>query len=619
MARTIAHELSVRQGWSVVVENMAGGAATIGTRYVARAEPDGHVLLLGSNQTHGSNPGLLKEVGYDPVRDFAPIAGIGDLQHLLVVRKGLGVANVRELIAYVQRQPGSLNGGSSGVGSASHLALQPFKLRTWAQDCARALYRGVGPLAQDLAGGQVDLAFATVAGVLGVVRSNDIQALAVASAQPSPVLPQLPLLGAEGVGNAEADGWIALFAPARTPIDVQSPRCPQAVLLALLLCDPKVADLIGASERHDRRPAARGAQDVRDRRTLQMGRRDQGRRNFDGVHPIAVARPDECRFDFLALRRRATAPRNAGSALAVCGPDPHFSGIIVISSRIGAVDWRLRPLNSPSREARNHAMNQYHDLLERILADGAEKHDRTGTGTLSIFGHQMRFNLSAGFPMLTTKRLPLKSIMHELLWFLAGDTNIKYLKDNGVSIWDEWADANGDLGPVYGSQWRSWPAPDGRSIDQISNVIDMIKRNPDSRRLIVSAWNPADVDKMALPPCHCLFQFYVANGKLSCQLYQRSADVFLGVPFNIASYALLTMMVAQVTGLKPGDFVHSLGDAHLYSNHLEQARLQLTRPTRPLPVMKINPEVKDIFAFRYEDFALEGYDPHPHIKAEVAV
>ena len=225
-------------------------------------------------------------------------------------------------------------------------------------------------------------------------------------------------------------------------------------------------------------------------------------------------------------------------------------------------------------------MNQYHDLLERILSDGAEKHDRTGTGTLSIFGHQMRFNLSAGFPMLTTKRLPLKAIVHELLWFLAGDTNIKYLKDNGVSIWDEWADANGDLGPVYGSQWRSWPAPDGRHIDQISNVIDMIKRNPDSRRLIVSAWNPADVDKMALPPCHCLFQFYVANGKLSCQLYQRSADVFLGVPFNIASYALLTMMVAQVTGLKPGDFVHSFGDTHLYSNHLEQARLQLTRPTR---------------------------------------
>jgi thymidylate synthase len=264
-------------------------------------------------------------------------------------------------------------------------------------------------------------------------------------------------------------------------------------------------------------------------------------------------------------------------------------------------------------------MNQYHDLLERILSDGAEKHDRTGTGTLSVFGHQMRFDLSAGFPLLTTKRLPLKAIVHELLWFLAGDTNIKYLHDHGVSIWDEWADANGDLGPVYGAQWRSWPAPDGRSIDQITNVVDMIKRNPDSRRLIVSAWNPAEVDKMALPPCHCLFQFYVAKGKLSCQLYQRSADSFLGVPFNIASYALLTMMVAQVTGLKAGDFVHTLGDAHLYSNHLEQARLQLTRMPRTLPTMTINPAVKDIFAFKYEDFKLENYDPHPHIKAEVAV
>jgi len=264
-------------------------------------------------------------------------------------------------------------------------------------------------------------------------------------------------------------------------------------------------------------------------------------------------------------------------------------------------------------------MNQYHDLLERILSDGAEKTDRTGTGTLSVFGHQMRFNLASGFPMLTTKKLHLKSIVHELLWFLAGDTNIKYLNDNGVRIWDEWADENGNLGPVYGSQWRSWPAQDGGTIDQISNLIEMIRKSPDSRRLIVSAWNPAEVDKMALPPCHCLFQFYVANGKLSCQLYQRSADVFLGVPFNIASYALLTMMVAQVTGLKPGDFVHSLGDAHLYSNHLEQARLQLTRPTRPLPAMKINPDVKDIFSFRYEDFTLENYDPHPHIKAEVAV
>jgi thymidylate synthase len=264
-------------------------------------------------------------------------------------------------------------------------------------------------------------------------------------------------------------------------------------------------------------------------------------------------------------------------------------------------------------------MKQYHDLLERILAEGAQKSDRTGTGTLSVFGHQMRFDLSAGFPMLTTKRLPLKAIVHELLWFLAGDTNIKYLHEHGVSIWDEWADANGDLGPVYGRQWRSWEAPDGRTIDQIANVVSMIRKSPDSRRLIVSAWNPADVDKMALPPCHCLFQFYVANGKLSCQLYQRSADSFLGVPFNIASYALLTMMIAQVTGLKAGDFVHTLGDAHLYSNHMEQAHLQLSRSPRPLPVMKINPDVKDIFGFRYEDFALQGYDPHPHIKAEVAV
>ena len=264
-------------------------------------------------------------------------------------------------------------------------------------------------------------------------------------------------------------------------------------------------------------------------------------------------------------------------------------------------------------------MHQYHDLLERILADGAEKHDRTGTGTLSVFGHQMRFNLAAGFPLLTTKKLALKSIIHELLWFLKGDTNIKYLKDHGVSIWDEWADENGDLGPVYGAQWRSWPAPDGGSIDQIANVVEMIRRNPDSRRLIVSAWNPAEVDRMALPPCHCLFQFYVANGRLSCQLYQRSADVFLGVPFNIASYALLTMMVAQVTGLKAGEFIHTLGDAHLYSNHLEQARLQLTRAPRALPTMTLNPDVTDLFAFRFEDFALSNYDPHPHIKAEVAV
>ena len=264
-------------------------------------------------------------------------------------------------------------------------------------------------------------------------------------------------------------------------------------------------------------------------------------------------------------------------------------------------------------------MHQYHDLLERILADGAEKHDRTGTGTLSVFGHQMRFNLAAGFPLLTTKKLALKAIIHELLWFLKGDTNIKYLKDHGVSIWDEWADENGDLGPVYGAQWRSWPAPDGGSIDQIANVVEMIRRNPDSRRLIVSAWNPAEVDRMALPPCHCLFQFYVANGRLSCQLYQRSADVFLGVPFNIASYALLTMMVAQVTGLKAGEFIHTLGDAHLYSNHLEQARLQLARAPRALPTMTLNPDVTDLLTFRFEDFTLSNYDPHPHIKAEVAV
>jgi thymidylate synthase len=264
-------------------------------------------------------------------------------------------------------------------------------------------------------------------------------------------------------------------------------------------------------------------------------------------------------------------------------------------------------------------MRQYQDLMERILADGVEKRDRTGTGTISVFGHQMRFNLAGGFPLLTTKKLHVKSIVHELLWFLAGDTNIKYLNEHGVRIWDEWADESGELGPVYGQQWRSWPSQDGTTIDQIGNVIDMIRRNPDSRRLIVTAWNPAEVDKMALPPCHALFQFYVAEGKLSCQLYQRSADVFLGVPFNIASYALLTLMVAQVCGLKPGDFVHTLGDAHLYLNHLEQARLQLSRPLRALPSMKLNPAVNDIFAFRYEDFTLENYDPHPHIKAAVAV
>jgi len=264
-------------------------------------------------------------------------------------------------------------------------------------------------------------------------------------------------------------------------------------------------------------------------------------------------------------------------------------------------------------------MRQYHDLLEHILENGVKKEDRTGTGTISVFGYQMRFDLNEGFPCITTKKLHLRSIIHELLWFLKGDTNIQYLKDNNVSIWDEWADENGNLGPVYGSQWRSWPTADGRHIDQIKQVIDQLKNNPDSRRIIVSAWNVGEIEKMALPPCHAFFQFYVADGKLSCQLYQRSADTFLGVPFNIASYALLTMMMAQVCGLKPGDFVHTLGDAHLYSNHLEQARLQLSRDFRPLPQMKINPEVKDLFEFKYEDFELINYDPHPHIKAEVAV
>ncbi len=264
-------------------------------------------------------------------------------------------------------------------------------------------------------------------------------------------------------------------------------------------------------------------------------------------------------------------------------------------------------------------MKQYHELMTHILEKGVKKEDRTGTGTISVFGYQMRFDLSEGFPVVTTKKLHLKSIIHELLWFLKGDTNIKYLKDNGVSIWDEWADEKGNLGPVYGYQWRSWPTPDGGHIDQISKVIEQIKKTPDSRRLIVSAWNVADVDKMKLPPCHAFFQFYVAEGKLSCQLYQRSADVFLGVPFNIASYALLTMMVAQVCGLQPGDFVHTLGDAHLYSNHLEQTRLQLSREQRPLPQMKINPAVKSIFDFKYEDFTLENYNPHPAIKADVAV
>lgn len=264
-------------------------------------------------------------------------------------------------------------------------------------------------------------------------------------------------------------------------------------------------------------------------------------------------------------------------------------------------------------------MRQYHDLMRHILENGVEKSDRTGTGTKSVFGYQMRFDLSEGFPVITTKKLHLRSIIHELLWFLQGDTNIKYLKDNGVRIWDEWADENGDLGPVYGYQWRNWPDGKGGTIDQITKLVENIKTKPDSRRHIVSAWNVADVDNMALPPCHTMFQFYVANGKLSCQLYQRSADVFLGVPFNIASYSLLVLMIAQVCDLEPGEFVHTFGDAHLYSNHYEQAELQLTRNFRPLPTMKLNPEVKDLFEFKYEDFELVGYDPHPHIKAEVAV
>ena len=264
-------------------------------------------------------------------------------------------------------------------------------------------------------------------------------------------------------------------------------------------------------------------------------------------------------------------------------------------------------------------MEQYHKLLKHILDHGVKKEDRTGTGTLSVFGYQMRFNLAEGFPLVTTKKLHLRSIIHELLWFLQGDTNIKYLKENNVSIWDEWADADGNLGPVYGYQWRSWPSHEGGHIDQISQLIDQIKRNPDSRRLLVSAWNVACVNDMALPPCHTMFQFYVAEGKLSCQLYQRSADTFLGVPFNIASYALLTLMIAQVCDLQPGEFIHTFGDAHLYLNHLEQTELQLSRDLRPLPTMKINPSIKDIFGFKFEDFELQNYDPHPHIKAEVAV
>ncbi len=264
-------------------------------------------------------------------------------------------------------------------------------------------------------------------------------------------------------------------------------------------------------------------------------------------------------------------------------------------------------------------MKQYHDLLQHLLDNGVKKSDRTGTGTFSVFGHQMRFDLKEGFPLLTTKKLHTKSIIHELLWFLKGETNIAYLKENGVSIWDEWADENGNLGPVYGYQWRSWPNPDGTQTDQITKLVEGLKKNPDGRRHIVSAWNPSFIDQMALPPCHCLFQFYVAEGKLSCQLYQRSADTFLGVPFNIASYALLTMMMAQVCGYEPGEFVWTGGDVHLYGNHVEQAQLQLSRDFRPLPQMKLNPEVKNIFDFKYEDFSLENYDPHPHIKAAVAV
>jgi thymidylate synthase len=264
-------------------------------------------------------------------------------------------------------------------------------------------------------------------------------------------------------------------------------------------------------------------------------------------------------------------------------------------------------------------MQQYLELMRHVLENGVRKEDRTGTGTLSVFGYQSRYDLSQGFPLVTTKKLHLRSIIHELIWFLRGDTNIRYLHENSVTIWDEWADANGELGPVYGHQWRSWPAPDGRKIDQITQVVEQIRNTPDSRRIIVSAWNVADVDRMALPPCHAFFQFYVADGRLSCQLYQRSADIFLGVPFNIASYALLVMMMAQVTGLAPGDFVHTLGDAHLYANHLDQARTQLEREPRPLPVMQLNPARTNIFDFVYEDFTLAGYDPHPHIKAPVAV
>lgn len=264
-------------------------------------------------------------------------------------------------------------------------------------------------------------------------------------------------------------------------------------------------------------------------------------------------------------------------------------------------------------------MRQYLDLLQHILKNGKEKHDRTGTGTISVFGYQMRFDLKQGFPLLTTKKVHTKSVIHELLWFLKGETNVKYLRDNGVTIWDEWADENGELGPVYGKQWRSWPKPDGTSIDQISQLIETIKKNPDSRRLIVSAWNPSEIDKMALPPCHCFFQFYAAGGELSCQLYQRSADAFLGVPFNIASYALLTYMVAQATDLKPGEFIHTFGDLHIYLNHMEQVKLQLSRDPKSLPTLQLNPQIKNIFDFKYEDIMIQNYDPHPAIKAPVAV
>jgi thymidylate synthase len=320
--------------------------------------------------------------------------------------------------------------------------------------------------------------------------------------------------------------------------------------------------------------------------------------------------------------------QHCGSKLEAAHPDTSRSARPGYPHRIhrgllrasGAPHLPLSFVHDSAADGRTQQpMRQYLDLMQRVLTEGVEKRDRTGTGTRSIFGHQIRFDLARGFPLLTTKKLHLKSIIYELLWFLRGDTNVKYLNDHGVTIWNEWADANGDLGPVYGRQWRSWPAPDGRVIDQMAEVVAEIRRNPSSRRLIVTAWNPAENDLMALSPCHCLFQFNVADGALSCQLYQRSADVFLGVPFNIASYALLTLMVAQVSGLSPGAFVHSFGDAHLYLNHLEQARLQLTRSPRPLPSLRLNPAVTDLFSFRYEDFALEGYDPHPHIKAAVAV